>query len=80
DKPSADISTVVARAVEIIDAVEKEGGVLLVHCSAGISRSPTVVAAYLMLQKGWTLQGALGEMRRGRGCVRPNEGFLRQLG
>jgi atypical dual specificity phosphatase len=54
-------------------------GKILVHCSAGISRSPMVVAAYLMKRKGMTLKAALGQIIRVRPQVSPNAGFLQQL-
>jgi atypical dual specificity phosphatase len=54
-------------------------GQILVHCFAGISRSPTVVAAYLMKRKGMTLKAALGQIIRVRPQVSPNAGFLKQL-
>ena len=47
-----------------------------VHCSAGVSRSPTVVAAYLITRKNMTLADALKAV--GPLC-RPNPGFIRQL-
>eukprot|EP00727_Mastigamoeba_balamuthi_P009831 m51a1_g5470 putative dual specificity (179) ;mRNA; f:281244-281983 len=55
------------------------GGSVLVHCSAGCSRSPTVVAAYLMLARGVDDDAALAEVRRRREWVSPNDGFREQL-
>eukprot|EP00897_Mesotaenium_endlicherianum_P006525 jgi/Mesen1/5900/ME000003S06924 len=63
---------------EVIDAGREAGGVL-VHCMAGVSRSATVVVAYLMRTHGWPLQKALEHVKRCRPVVHPNEGFLRQL-
>jgi atypical dual specificity phosphatase len=54
-------------------------GKILVHCSAGISRSPMVVAAYLMKRKGMALKAALAQIIRVRPQVSPNAGFLQQL-
>jgi len=50
-----------------------------VHCSAGISRSPMVVAAYLMRRRGMSLREALGQIVQVRPQVSPNAGFLEQL-
>ncbi|KAI0256963.1 protein-tyrosine phosphatase-like protein [Lactifluus subvellereus] len=82
DSVSSSISKITDTACEIIDGVvaSKEGtGKILVHCSAGISRSPMVIAAYLMKRKGMTLKAALGQIIRVRSQVSPNAGFLQQL-
>jgi protein-tyrosine phosphatase len=54
------------------------GGVL-VHCAAGVSRSTSVVLAYLMTRKGMSLADALQFVRKVRPIVSPNPGFLDQL-
>jgi hypothetical protein len=51
----------------------------LVHCYAGISRSATLVLAYLILTEGHTLRSALEHCRKVRPIVNPNHGFLQQL-
>jgi hypothetical protein len=51
---------------------------ILVHCQAGISRSPTIVCAYLMRRHGWTVEAALGHIRAVRN-IGPNFGFRLQL-
>ncbi|KAJ6490608.1 protein-tyrosine phosphatase-like protein [Mycena vitilis] len=82
DSPSSSISAVCDSACAIIDAALKhknETGRIFIHCSAGISRSPTVVAAYLMKRRGMTLNEALGQIINARPQVSPNPGFLRQL-
>jgi atypical dual specificity phosphatase len=58
----------------IRDAVRRRGRVL-VHCQAGISRSPTVVAAYLVAERGLRLDEAFAQVRRARPMARPNPGF-----
>lgn len=52
---------------------------VLVHCAAGISRSSTIVIAFLMLQRGMTFDSALAFVQSKRKCVDPNPGFRRQL-
>jgi hypothetical protein len=44
----------------------------LVHCSAGISRSPMVVAVYLMKRKGMPLKAALGQIIHVPSQISPN--------
>ena len=52
---------------------------VLVHCMAGISRSVTIVAAYIVRKFKKTSEEALGQIRRKRSIINPNEGFIRQL-
>ncbi|KAJ8397237.1 hypothetical protein AAFF_G00440710 [Aldrovandia affinis] len=54
-------------------------GGTLVHCAAGMSRSPALVMAYLMRYKGVTLRQAHDWVRDCRPFIRPNAGFWRQL-
>ncbi|KAH8106442.1 hypothetical protein DFH11DRAFT_1238621 [Phellopilus nigrolimitatus] len=52
---------------------------VLVHCVMGISRSTTVVCAYLMATRHLSFPAALMLIRRRRPQVHPNYGFRRQL-
>ena len=51
---------------------------ILIHCSAGISRSSTIVLAILIKNYGMTLRDAWSAVIRSR-SVEPNEGFVKQL-
>ncbi|KAI0251777.1 protein-tyrosine phosphatase-like protein [Lactifluus subvellereus] len=52
---------------------------VLVHCFMGISRSATVVIAYLIATTKMTPHEALAAVRAKRTIVRPNRGFMSQL-
>ncbi|KAM0791179.1 hypothetical protein ACM66B_005663 [Microbotryomycetes sp. NB124-2] len=52
---------------------------VLVHCQAGISRSATLVAAYLMRDMGLTADKALQKIKKARPNVEPTEFFMLQL-
>ncbi|XP_071760202.1 dual specificity protein phosphatase 14-like [Centroberyx gerrardi] len=54
-------------------------GKTLVHCTAGRSRSPALVMAYLMRYEGVTLRQAYERVLEKRPYIRPNAGFWRQL-
>lgn len=62
-----------------IDAARESGGAVLVFCTAGISRSATVVTSYLMRREGIGFHEALHRLKQDRPWVRPNAGFERQL-
>ena len=47
--------------------------------NAGVSRSATVILGYLMYTKRLTLEESMKILKEARPCVKPNEGFLRQL-
>ncbi|XP_061084797.1 dual specificity phosphatase 29-like [Conger conger] len=53
-------------------------GKVFVHCAMGVSRSATLVLAYLMICENLTLVEAINAVRRHRDIC-PNEGFLEQL-
>lgn len=55
-----------------------KGGKVLVHCGEGISRSATLVLAYLMIKCNFTAQESVKQVRRYRSIL-PNFGFLKQI-
>ncbi|CAD8064755.1 unnamed protein product [Paramecium sonneborni] len=52
---------------------------VMVHCFAGISRSASVIIAYLMFKFQWGFQTALNFVVQKRPQVKPNYGFIQQL-
>jgi protein-tyrosine phosphatase len=61
----------------------RKRGAVLVHCRAGLSRSPSAILAYLCRQ-GMSLQGALRLLQRRVGesaaqFIEPDASFLEQL-
>ncbi|XP_047046175.1 dual specificity protein phosphatase PHS1-like [Lolium rigidum] len=79
DDENADISDVFQDASDFIDFVEHLHGKVLVHCFEGKSRSATVVLAYLMLRKNYTLLEAWNMLKKVHRRAQPNDGFARVL-
>lgn len=50
-----------------------------VHCYVGMSRSSTVIAAYLIKYHNMTVLEAVEDLKRLRPIVQPNAGFMQQL-
>merc|ERR1712117_361923 len=65
--------------IPIDDNCIENNEIVLVHCQAGISRSPTIVMAYLMnkMSLGW--QDACKYVQERRNIVAPNFSFISQL-
>lgn len=55
------------------------GGNVLVHCRAGVSRSATAVMAFLMWSKHLSMVEAWNAVKKVRSIIEPNVGFQRQL-
>jgi len=69
------------RAVRAIDLALSRGQGVLVHCYAGISRSASVVAAFLMAREGLTPTQAMARIRKAKPeTFKPRANFLPTLG
>ncbi|XP_068131049.1 dual specificity protein phosphatase 26 [Hyperolius riggenbachi] len=78
DSPSYDMSVHFQAAADFIHRALRDRGKILVHCAVGVSRSATLVLAYLMIYHRMTLVEAINTVKDKRGII-PNRGFLRQL-
>ena len=75
DSPFQDIQQFFKRAFKFI----KNAKVVFVHCAAGVSRSATIVIAYIMFSKKMSFEEAHNYVKEKRGVIYPNEGFKTQL-
>uniref|UniRef100_A0A4W4DYP9 protein-tyrosine-phosphatase n=1 Tax=Electrophorus electricus TaxID=8005 RepID=A0A4W4DYP9_ELEEL len=64
---------------EFIEEAHQSGRGVLVHCQAGVSRSATIVIAYLMKHTLMTMTDAYKYVRSRRPVVSPNLNFMGQL-
>lgn len=79
DSIDEDITRYLPSACQFIDDCVAKGEVMLIHCQAGISRSASVVIAWLMHSKGWSYDEAFMFTKRKRPCIRPNFRFENDL-
>ncbi|XP_022158997.1 dual specificity protein phosphatase PHS1 [Momordica charantia] len=79
DNEDSNISSIFEEACDFIDDIESKSGKVLVHCFEGRSRSATLVLAYLMLRKNYTLLKAWSALKRVHRRAQPNDGFAKIL-
>uniref|UniRef100_A0A3Q1GH18 Dual specificity protein phosphatase n=1 Tax=Acanthochromis polyacanthus TaxID=80966 RepID=A0A3Q1GH18_9TELE len=79
DSPSFDLSRYFLPSAEYIKtALDTTGARVFVHCAVGVSRSASLVLAYLMIHHHYTLLEAINKVKERR-WIFPNRGFLKQL-
>lgn len=79
DSGSQNLKQYFAEAIEFIDNAREANGRVLVHCQAGVSRSPTIAIAYLMARNQQNLSEAFSFVKDRRAIVAPNLNFMGQL-
>jgi len=79
DTSSSNISEHFERTLQFIEEARAASSKVLVHCAMGISRSSSVVIAYLMHERGWSYEQAHEFVKSMRSCIKPNPGFMEQL-
>ncbi|KZP33795.1 phosphatases II, partial [Athelia psychrophila] len=79
DTDDTDVLPLFMPAIAFIQTELDRGRGVLVHCQAGMSRSATIVAAYLMYTQKLGPEDALELIRKARPTIQPNAGFLQQL-
>lgn len=78
DSPDCDILSCFDTSNAFIEEGQDKGA-CLVHCYGGVSRSATLVVAYLMKKYAIGVEEALQKVKNKRFCACPNAGFLSQL-
>ncbi|XP_017984932.1 PREDICTED: protein-tyrosine-phosphatase MKP1 isoform X1 [Theobroma cacao] len=79
DSPSEDITSILYDVFDYFEDVREQGGRVFVHCCQGVSRSTSLVIAYLMWREGQSFDDAFQYVKAARGIADPNMGFACQL-
>ncbi|KAF2295973.1 hypothetical protein GH714_035467 [Hevea brasiliensis] len=79
DSPSEDITSILYDVFDYFEDVREQGGRVFVHCCQGVSRSTSLVIAYLMWREGQSFDDAFQYVKEARGIADPNMGFACQL-
>ena len=78
DHPKENISNFFQPSYTFIDAQRRTGNVV-VHCQAGVSRSVSLVMAYLIRKQRLSYEEAFSQVQAKRAVANPNKGFVKQL-
>nr|XP_022291637.1 uncharacterized protein LOC111102970 isoform X2 [Crassostrea virginica] len=79
DNYSAKLLPFFHQAFQFIDKVREANGSVMIHCLAGISRSPTLAIAYVMKHLHMSSDEAYRYVKDKRPTISPNFNFLGQL-
>lgn len=79
DSPSEDITSILYDVFDYFEDVREQGGRVFVHCCQGVSRSTSLVIAFLMWKEGHSFEEAFQHVKAARGVTNPNMGFACQL-
>ncbi len=79
DSLEQNISNYMKEALDFIDESQKKNSNILVHCVSGISRSASIVIAYIMDKYKMNYDQAFSYVKTKRTTIRPNTNFVEQL-
>lgn len=79
DVPSFNMNNIFNDCFLYIENIRLTGRRIFIHCNAGISRSPTIVIAYVMKHLKIDFEHAFELVKETRSTIKPNAGFLSQL-
>ncbi|KAM3236682.1 hypothetical protein P3L10_016719 [Capsicum annuum] len=79
DSPSEDITSILYDVFDYFEEVREQHGRVFVHCCQGVSRSTSLVIAYLMWREGQSFDDAFEYVKAVRGIADPNMSFACQL-
>ena len=62
-----------------IEKCISENKKILIHCYAGVSRSATILIAYLIRKNKWSLDNTIAFVKSKRSIIHPNQDFYKAL-
>lgn len=74
-----DLEKKIRGGANILNVLIAEGRTVYVHCTAGMSRAPSMVLGYLVLYKGIEFEAAFRLVKESREVVCPNMEVLRKV-
>jgi protein-tyrosine phosphatase len=78
DLPLQTLTPSLSMSCSFIESVGA-GNAVLVHCARGVSRSASIVIAFVSRTLGCSYEEAAFVVRKARGCISPNAGFEQEL-
>jgi hypothetical protein len=79
DSLEQNLSDYIKEALEFISESQKTNSNILIHCVSGISRSASIVIAYIMDKEKINYDQAFSYVKTKRAAIRPNTNFVDQL-
>ena len=79
DSESQKLDKYLEETNKFIKEGSENGNKILIHCGAGVSRSPTLCLMYMIIEKNYKYSDAYVLMKQRRKCVIPNMGFRKLL-
>jgi protein-tyrosine phosphatase len=79
DSPDQPIGNYFEKTSDFIENIVRKNKNVLVHCYAGVSRSASIVIAYLIIKRHMKYADAIKLVASRRSIINPNPGFVNAL-
>jgi len=79
DSAQQDLAQHFTTAFQFIEEARSQGGKVLIHCQAGVSRSATITISYIMRRTNLSMVEAYKYVKSKRAIIAPNFNFMGQL-
>nr|CAD2177950.1 unnamed protein product [Meloidogyne enterolobii] len=72
-------SNILQKTFNLLQKCLENNQSILVHCESGISRSVTIIIAFLMKQNNWSYLNSFNFLKEKHSIAKPNNSFIKQL-